>query len=109
MTVTITGAVNNQQKEHWGQQKWWTWRRGGVAGIVPSLPRKVRKTSHQHQINRQIKQKPNAIFNQAQASMTTLVAKKRSKKKENQCMATQVIKQVKGEFRVRGFGVTLRT
>ena len=42
-----------------------------------------------------------AIHAQAHARATTLV------EKENQRTTAQVIEQVEGEFRVRGFGVTL--
>jgi hypothetical protein len=48
-----------------------------------------------------------AIHAQAHARATTLVAEERGKEKENQRTTAQVIEQVEGEFRVRGFGVTL--
>jgi hypothetical protein len=56
---------------------------GGVnAGILPSLERKVRKTSHQAQINRQNKAKRKAVHAQAHACAATLVAKERAKPNE---------------------------
>jgi hypothetical protein len=52
---------------------------GGInAGILPSLERKVKKTSHQEQIGKQNKRKCKAVHPQAHACMTTLVAEERA-------------------------------
>ena len=52
---------------------------GGIdAGILPSLERKVKKTSHQEQIGKQNKRKRKAVHPQAHACTTTLVAKERA-------------------------------
>ncbi len=81
---------------------------GGIdASILPSPERKVRKTSHQEQIGKQNKRKCKAVHAQAHARATTLVAKERMKPKENRRTTAQVIAQVEGEFRARGYGVTL--
>jgi hypothetical protein len=81
---------------------------GGVnAGILPSPERKVRKTLHQEQIGKQNKRKRKAVHAQAHARATTLVAKERAMPKVVCGMTVQVIAQVKGEFRVWGYGVTL--
>ena len=52
------------------------------SGIRPSPERKVRKTSHQKQINNQNERKRKAIHTQAHARATTLVAKERAMPKE---------------------------
>jgi hypothetical protein len=81
---------------------------GGInAGILPSPERKVRKTSHQEQIGKQNKRKRKAIHTQAQARVTTLVVEERALPKEDRRQTKQVIAQVEGEFRVRGYGVSL--
>jgi hypothetical protein len=81
---------------------------GGVnAGILPSLERKVRKMLHQEQIGKQNKRKRKAIYAQAHARATTLIAEERVMSREDHQMTVQVIVQVEGEFRVRGYGVTL--
>jgi hypothetical protein len=81
---------------------------GGIdASIHPSPKRKVRKASHQEQIGRQNERKRKAVHAQAHARATTLVAEERMKPKENRRTTAQVIAQVEGEFRARGYGVTL--
>ena len=80
---------------------------GGAAGNLPSPQRKTRKTCNQEQIEKQNGQKQKALHAQAHACATTLVAEERGKEKENQRTTTQVIEQVEGDFRARGFGVTL--
>jgi hypothetical protein len=78
----------------------------GVAAL-PSPPRKTRKTSHQEQIARQNDRKQKAVHAQAHARATTLVAEERAKEKENRHTTAEVIAQVEGEFRARGFPVTM--
>jgi hypothetical protein len=74
---------------------------GGInAGILPSLERKVRKTSHREQIGKQNKRKRKVVHAQAHAPTTTLVAKERALPKEVCGSTIQVIAQVKGGFRV---------
>ncbi len=81
---------------------------GGVnAGILASLERKVRKTSHQEQISKQNKRKRKVVHTQAHACGTTLIAKERAMPKEDHQTTVQVIAQVEGEFRARGYGVAL--
>ncbi len=81
---------------------------GGVnAGILPSPERKVRKMLHQEQIGKQNERKCKAVHAQAHARATTLVAKEKAMPKEDRQTTVQVIAQVKGEFRARGYGVTL--
>ena len=83
---------------------------GGIdASILPSPKRKVRKMLHQEQIGKQNKGKHKAVHDQAHACATTLVAKdkERMKPKENRQTTVQVIAQVEGEFRARGYGMTL--
>jgi hypothetical protein len=81
---------------------------GGIdASILPPPERKVRKMSHQEQIGKQNRRKHKAMHDQAHARATTLVAEERMKPKENCRMTAQVIAQVEGEFRARGYGVTL--
>jgi hypothetical protein len=81
---------------------------GGVnAGILPSPQRKVRKTLHQEQIGKQNERKRKAIHAQAHVRATTLVAEERAMPKEDRQTTVQVIVQVEGEFRARGYGVTL--
>jgi hypothetical protein len=77
------------------------------AAALPSPERKVRKTSHQEQIYKQNETKRKAVHAQAHARATTLVAEERMKPKENRRTTAQVIAQVEGEFRARGYGVTL--
>jgi hypothetical protein len=77
------------------------------ARILPSPERKVKKTSHQEPIDKQNETKRKAIHAQAHARATTLVAEERMKPKENCRTTAQVIAQVEGEFRARGYGVTL--
>ncbi len=79
---------------------------GGVnAGILPSPERKVRKTSHQEKIGKQNERKCKAVHAQAHARATPLVAEERAMLKEDRQMTMQVIAQVEGEFRARGYGV----
>ena len=78
----------------------------GVAAL-PSPPRETQKTSHQEQIARQNERKHRAIQGQAHARDTTLFPEDRAKKKENRRTTAEVIYQVKGEFRARGFSVML--
>jgi hypothetical protein len=78
----------------------------GVAAL-PSPPRKTRKTSHQEQIARKNERKQKAVHAQAHARATTLVAEERAKEKENRHTTAEVIAQVEGEFRARGFPVTM--
>ncbi len=80
---------------------------GMNAGILPSLERKVRKTSHQEQISKQNERKRKVVRAQAHARATTLVAKERALPKEDRRSTVQVIAQVEGEFWARGHGVTL--
>jgi len=81
---------------------------GGIdASIHPSPERKVRKISHQEQIGKQNERNRNAIHAQAHGRAATLIAEERMKPKENRRTAAQVIAQVEGEFRTRGYGVTL--
>jgi hypothetical protein len=77
------------------------------AGILPSPERKVRKTSHQEQINKQNERKRRVVHAQAHARATALVAKERALPKEDRRSTAQVIAQVEGEFRARGHGATL--
>jgi hypothetical protein len=74
---------------------------------LPSPPRKTRKTSHQEQIARQNERKHRVVHAQAHARATILVAEERAKEKENRRTTTEVIAQVEGEFRARGYGVIL--
>jgi hypothetical protein len=74
---------------------------------LPSPPRKTQKTLYQEQIAWQNEQKQRAIHAQAHTRVTTLVAKERAKEKENRRMTAEVIAQVEGEFRARGFPVTM--
>jgi hypothetical protein len=74
---------------------------------LPSPPRKTRKTLHQKQMVRQNERKRRAVQGQAHACTTTLVAEERTKEKENCRMTAEVIEQVEGEFRARGFPVML--
>jgi hypothetical protein len=78
------------------------------ASILQSPERKVRKTSHQVQIGKQNERKRKAIYAQAHARVTTLVAEERAKPREDCQTTAQVIAQVHGEFSARGYGVTLR-
>jgi hypothetical protein len=78
----------------------------GVAAL-PSPPRKTQITSHQEQIARQNERKQKAVHAQAHARATTLVAEERAKEKENRRTTAEVIVQVEGEFRARGFPVTM--
>jgi hypothetical protein len=78
----------------------------GVAAL-PSPPRKTQKTSHQEQIERQNERKQKAVHAQAHARATTLVAEERAKEKENRRTTAEVIAQVEGEFRARGFPVMM--
>ena len=66
----------------------------------------MRKTAHQDQIGKQNKRKCKVVHAKAHARATTLVAKERGLPKEVRQLTVQVIAQVKGEFRVRGYGVT---
>ena len=59
------------------------------------------------QIVRQNKRKHRTVHTQAHARATTLVAEERAKEKENRRTTAEVIVQVKGEFRARGFPVTM--
>jgi hypothetical protein len=61
------------------------------ARILPSPERKVRKTSHQEQIDKQNETKRKAAHDQAHARATTLVAEERMKPKENRWTTAQVI------------------
>ncbi len=78
----------------------------GVAAL-PSPPRKTWKTLHQEQIVRQNERKQKAVNAQAHARATTLIAEERAKEKENRRTTAEVIVQVEGEFRARGFPVTM--
>ena len=78
----------------------------GVANL-PLPPRKTQKMSHQKQIARQNKRKQRAVDVQAHERATTLIAKERLKEKENRRTTAEVIAQVEGEFRARGFSVTM--
>ena len=77
------------------------------AAVLPSPERKNRKTLHQEQINKQNETKCKAVHVQAHMRATTLVAEERMKPKENHRTTAQVIAQVEGEFRARGYSVTL--
>ena len=78
-----------------------------AGGILPSPERNVRKTSDQKQISKQNERKRKAVYAQAHARATTLVAEERALLKENRQSTVQVIAQVEREFRARGHGVTL--
>ena len=75
--------------------------------VSSRLMRKVGKTLHQEQIGKQNERKRKAVHVQAHVRATTLVAEERAKPKEDCQTTAQVIAQVKGEFSVRGYGVTL--
>jgi hypothetical protein len=82
---------------------------GGVnAGNLQSTERKVRKTSHQEQLDEQNRCKHKAVHAQAHARATTLVAKERVRAKDVCHTTVQVIQQVDGEFRACGYCVSLR-
>jgi hypothetical protein len=74
---------------------------------LPSLPKKMRKASHQHQVDCQNKQKAKEAFVEALAQATMLVAAERGKEKEDSRLTLSIIKQVKGEFRAHSFEVSL--
>jgi len=74
---------------------------------LPSPLKKMRKTSHQHQIYHQNKRKAKEAYAQALTRATTLIATERGKEKENACPTQSIITKVEGEFRARGFEVLL--
>ena len=75
--------------------------------FFPSLLKKMRKTSHQRQIDRQNGWKGKDAYALALSQVTTLIAAKREQKKDNARPAATVITQVEGEFKVHGFAVKL--
>ncbi len=80
----------------------------GVAALPSPPSRKTQKMLHQEQIAQQNERKHRAVHGQAHARATTLVAEERAKEeKENRRTTAEVIEQVEGEFRARGFPVTL--
>ena len=74
---------------------------------LPFPPKKTRKTSHQHQIDCQNKQKAKEAYAQALAQATMLIATERGEKKENACPTQSIITKVEGGFRAPGFEVLL--
>jgi hypothetical protein len=81
---------------------------GGVyACNLPSPERKVRKMSHQEQLDKQNRSKRKAVHTQAHVQATTLVAKERVKSMDVRCTTMQVIQQVNEEFRARGYCISL--
>ena len=90
-----------KQSEAWRKEEG---RASNKKNILPSPKRKVRKTSHQNQINNQNK-KRKAVHTQTHVRGTTLVAEERVMPKEV-CQTTVhviTITQVKGE--VQGAGL----
>ena len=77
------------------------------AGHLPSPLKKMRKTSHQRQIDHQNKRKAKEAYAQALARATMLIDAERGKEKENACLMLSIIMKVEGEFRARGFEVSL--
>ena len=67
----------------------------------------MRKTSHQHQIDRQNERKGKDAYALTLSRATTLVANEREQEKENTRLTATVITHVKGEFKARGFAVKL--
>ncbi len=59
----------------------------------------------QEHIGKQNKRKRKAVHAQSHARATTLVAKERAMPKEDRQMTVQVIAQVEGEFRARGYSM----
>jgi hypothetical protein len=84
---------------------------GGIyACTLPSPERKVRKTLHQQQLDKQIRSKRKAAHAQAHAHVTTLVAEERVKPKPKDVCRTTVqvrIQQTDGELRTCGYSVKL--
>ena len=74
---------------------------------LPSPLKKMRKTSHQHQIDRQNERKGKDAYALALSRATTLIATEREQEKENTRPTATVITQVEGEFKARGFAVKL--
>ena len=75
---------------------------------LPSPLKKTRKMSHQRQIYRQNERKAKEAYAQALARATTLIATERGKEKqENACPTQSIITKAEGEFRARGFEVSL--
>ena len=70
--------------------------------FFPSSLKKMRKTSHQRQIDRQNGWKGKDAYALALSQVTTLIAAKREQKKDNARPAATVITQVEGEFKARG-------
>ena len=81
---------------------------GGVyGGNLPSPERKVRKTLHQEQLDKQNRSKRKAVHAQAHVLATTLIAEERVKLKDVRHTTMQVIQQVDREFRARGYCILL--
>jgi hypothetical protein len=75
---------------------------------LPSPLKKTRKTSHECQIDCQNERKAKEAYTQALARATTLIATERGKEKqENACPTQSIITKAEGEFRARGFEVSL--
>jgi hypothetical protein len=74
---------------------------------LPSPLKKTCKTSHQRHIDRQNERKTKEAYAQALARATTLIATERGKEKENACPTQSILTKVEGEFRARGFDVSL--
>jgi len=73
----------------------------------PSLLKKLRKSSHQRQIDRQNEWKGKDAYALALSWATMLVAAEREQEKENARSTATVIAQVEGEFKASGFVVKL--
>jgi hypothetical protein len=58
--------------------------------------KKMRKTCHHHQIDRQNKQKAKVAYAQALAQATTLIATERGKKKEKAPLTQSIITRLRG-------------
>ena len=74
---------------------------------LPSPLKKTRKTSHECQIDCQNERKAKEAYTQALARATALIAAERGKEKENACPMQSIITKAEGEFRARGFEVSL--
>jgi len=74
---------------------------------LPSPLKKMRRTSHQRQIDRQNERKGKDAYALALSRATTLIATEREQEKENTCPTVTVIAQVEGEFKAHGFAVNL--
>jgi hypothetical protein len=73
----------------------------------PSPLKKLRKSSHQRQIDPQNERKGKDAYALALSWATMLIAAEREQEKENTRPTATVITQVEGEFKARGFAVKL--